>query len=219
MRDRCWRPPDRVRRERNRRAFLRAVLTIAGMASTGITAARADRVVGPADAQANGADQSPAATEPSGGAAAERWIELRNIHTNEVLRTPFEDAHGFLPKALAGLQHLLRDYRTGEEHEMDARLYVQLSELARSAGVPPIYEVISGYRSPATNAMLHSTGHGVSEHSLHMQGRAIDMRLRGYNLAALRDLALAARRGGVGYYPRSNFIHIDTGRVRQWQEQ
>jgi uncharacterized protein YcbK (DUF882 family) len=87
------------------------------------------------------------------------------------------------------------------------------------AGVAPHYEVISGYRSPATNAMLHATGHAVSEHSLHMQGRAIDMRLRGYNLAAVRDLALAAKRGGVGYYPRSNFIHIDTGRVRKWQEE
>jgi uncharacterized protein YcbK (DUF882 family) len=153
------------------------------------------------------------------GAAAERWIELRNVHTNEQVSARFEHAQGFVPEALAKLQHLLRDYRNGEEHEMDTGLYVQLSDLARAAGVAPRYEVISGYRSPATNAMLHSAGHAVSEHSLHMQGRAIDVRLRGYNLAALRDLALAAKRGGVGYYPRSNFIHIDTGRVRKWQEE
>lgn len=197
MRDRCWRAPEARPDERPRREFLKHALAIAVLPA-GISGARAD--------------------EP-GGASAERWIELRNIHTNEVVNTRFEGARRFVPEALAQLQHLLRDYRNGEEHEMDAGLYVQLSDLARAAGVAPRYDVISGYRSAATNAMLHATGHAVSEHSLHMQGRAIDVRLRGYNLAALRDLALAARRGGVGYYPRSNFIHIDTGRVRRWQEE
>jgi len=148
---------------------------------------------------------------------ADRWLELRNIHTDEVLKTTFQDANGFVADPLRKLQHLLRDYRTGQEHEMDPGLYVQLSDLARAAGAEPRYEVISGYRSPATNSMLHDTGHNVSEHSLHMQGKALDVRLRGYDLAALRDLALAAKRGGVGYYPHSNFIHIDTGRVRQWE--
>jgi len=196
MWDRCWRAPEAGPDERPRREFLRHVLAIAVLPA-GIS------------------DAGAAAP----GSSAERWIELRNIHTSEVVSTPFEGAQGFVPKALAKLQHLLRDYRNGEEHEMDTGLYVQLSDLARAAGVAPRYEVISGYRSPATNAMLHATGHAVSEHSLHMQGRAIDVRLRGYNLAALRDLALAARRGGVGYYPRSNFIHIDTSRVRRWQEE
>ena len=196
MRDRCWRAPEAGPDERSRREFLRHVLAIAVLPA--------------------GISGAVAATP---GAAAERWIELRNIHTNEQVSARFEDARGFVPQALAKLQHLLRDYRNGEEHEIDTGLYVQLSDLARAAGVAPSYEVISGYRSPATNAMLHSSGHAVSEHSLHMQGRAIDVRLRGYNLAALRDLALAAQRGGVGYYPRSNFIHIDTGRVRKWQEE
>ena len=149
--------------------------------------------------------------------AAKRWIELRSIHTNELLRATFQDSQGLVADALARLQHLLRDYRTGTEHEMDPGLYLQLSDLARAAGVEPRYEVISGYRSAATNEKLHAEGHGVAEHSLHMQGRALDVRLRGYGLAALRDLALAAKRGGVGYYPRSNFIHIDTGRVRRWE--
>jgi uncharacterized protein YcbK (DUF882 family) len=149
--------------------------------------------------------------------ADERWIELRNIHTNEVLRATLQDAHGWVADALAKLQHLLRDYRTGEEHEMDPGLYLQLSDLARAAGVEPRYEVISGYRSPATNSKLHDAGRGVAEHSLPMQGRAIDVRLRDYDLAALRDLALAAGRGGVGYYPHSSFIHIDTGPVRRWE--
>jgi uncharacterized protein YcbK (DUF882 family) len=145
-----------------------------------------------------------------------RSIQLRNIHTDEVLHTTFQDANGFLPEALKKLQHLLRDYRTGEEHEIDCGLYVQLCDLAQTAGREPRYEVISGYRSPATNSMLHATGHGVAEHSLHMQGHAIDVRLRGYDLASLHELALAAGRGGVGYYPQSNFIHLDTGRVRRW---
>ena len=155
-----------------------------------------------------------AATDPT---PEKRWIELRNLHTQEVLRATFQDSQGFVADALARLQHLLRDYRTGEEHPMDSGLYVQLSDLARAAGVEPRYEVISGYRSPATNAKLHSGGHGVAEHSLHMQGRALDVRLRDYDLAALRALALAAKRGGVGFYPHSNFLHIDTGRVRQWE--
>ncbi len=148
---------------------------------------------------------------------APRWIELENIHTNEITRVAFENADGFAPGAAARLQHLLRDYRTGEEHEMDSRLYVQLCDLAAAAGREPRYQVISGYRSPATNAKLHEQGHGVAEHSLHMQGRAMDVRLRGCELRVLRDLALAAQRGGVGYYPHSNFIHLDTGRVRSWE--
>jgi uncharacterized protein YcbK (DUF882 family) len=122
------------------------------------------------------------------------------------------------PQASARLQHLLRDYRLDEQHEMDPGLYQQLADLAVQAGCQARYEVISGYRSPATNQHLHNSGHAVAEHSLHMQGRAIDVRLRDCPLARLHELALAARRGGVGYYPRSNFVHLDTGRVRSWQE-
>ncbi len=76
--------------------------------------------------------------------------------------------------------------------------------------------MISGYRSPSTNAALRSRSSGVAEHSLHMQGRAIDIRLRGFPTAILRDLAIALKRGGVGFYPVSDFVHVDTGRVRVW---
>jgi uncharacterized protein YcbK (DUF882 family) len=99
---------------------------------------------------------------------------------------------------------------------MDAALYGLLSDLAEATGHEPRYEVISGYRSPRTNAQLHAAGHAVAEHSLHMEGRAIDVRLLGCDLAAFRDAALKAARGGVGYYPSSNFVHVDTGRVRTW---
>jgi uncharacterized protein YcbK (DUF882 family) len=150
--------------------------------------------------------------------STERRLELTNVHTGEVLTVTFHDPHDIAPDAAAALRHMLRDYRVNEEHEMDPGLYMQLTDLAREAGCAAKYEVISGYRSPATNEHLHDTGHGVAEHSLHMEGRAMDVRLKDCALARLRDLALAAKKGGVGYYPRSNFVHIDTGRVRTWQE-
>jgi uncharacterized protein YcbK (DUF882 family) len=144
------------------------------------------------------------------------WLELTNTHTGEVAKATFRDANGYVDEALKKFQHVLRDHRANEEHEMDPVLFDQLSDLAKAAKREPRYEIISGYRSPNTNAMLHSKSKGVSERSLHMQGRATDVRLKDFSCAELRDLALAARRGGVGYYEKSNFVHIDTGRVRTW---
>jgi uncharacterized protein YcbK (DUF882 family) len=136
-------------------------------------------------------------------------LELTNTHTNEVVRVPRD--------TFAQFDHVLRDHRTGEQFAMDRALYDLLVDLAAAAGREPRYEIISGYRSPTTNAKLASRpGSGVSSRSLHMQGRAIDVRLKGYPTAKLRDLALAMKRGGVGYYPRSDFVHLDTGRVRSW---
>jgi uncharacterized protein YcbK (DUF882 family) len=146
----------------------------------------------------------------------ERSLELENLHTGEVLKVTFDRDAGPDAATLARLQHLLRDYRVDEEHEMDPALYGILCDLAEAAGYPARYEVISGYRSPRTNKKLHDAGHAVAEHSQHMEGRAIDVRLVGCGLAKLRDVALRAKRGGVGYYPSSNFVHVDTGRVRTW---
>jgi len=148
-----------------------------------------------------------------------RRLALHNVHTNESLDVTFQNRDGFVAEALKQLQHLLRDYRTGEEHAIDTNLYVLLTDLARTAGVEPHYEVISGYRSPATNAGLIAGGHHVARRSMHMEGRAMDVRLHGIELSAFRDLALAAKRGGVGFYPRSSFVHVDTGRVRSWQDE
>lgn len=156
------------------------------------------------------------AADPSRGIT--RHLELTNIHTGEAASATFGDARSIPADTLARLQHLLRDYRRDEEHAMDPDLYVLLTDLAREAGYEARYEVISGYRSPATNQQLRAGGHTVAEHSQHMLGRAMDVRLMGCPLLRLRNLALAARRGGVGYYPRSDFVHIDTGRVRSWQE-
>lgn len=154
----------------------------------------------------------------AGGDTSQRRLELTNLHGGEKLTVTFHDEHDIAPDALAALRHLLRDYRVNEEHDMDFDLYMQLTDLARGCGVPAKYEVISGYRSPATNAKLRAAGHAVAERSQHMAGHAIDVRLKDCPLPRLRNLALAARRGGVGFYPRSDFVHIDTGRVRTWQE-
>ena len=157
-----------------------------------------------------------AAAAGTNDAKSRRWIELKSLHTGEVLKVSFDREADPGPADLAKLQHLLRDYRVNEEHTMDSALFGLLSDLAEATGHEARYEVISGYRSPRTNAKLHAEGHGVAEHSLHMEGRAIDVRLLGCDLETFRDAALKAARGGVGYYPSSNFVHVDTGRVRTW---
>jgi uncharacterized protein YcbK (DUF882 family) len=149
-------------------------------------------------------------------ATGERWIELRNTHTNEILSVTYRDASGFFPQALAQLDHVLRDHRSGEHHTMDRALYDLLTDLAAAANREARFDIISGYRSPATNASLAAKSRGVSSRSLHVEGRAIDVRLSGFPTADLRELALAMKRGGVGYYARSDFVHLDTGRVRWW---
>lgn len=146
----------------------------------------------------------------------ERQIELISTHTGERLRTCFFRAGDYCRDALSSLTHLLRDHRNGQQAAIDPALFDILHEVALAADREPRFEVISGYRSPATNATLHEHSSGVAKHSLHMDGRAIDVRLQGYGTAKLRDVALALSRGGVGYYAKSDFVHLDTGRVRTW---
>lgn len=165
---------------------------------------------------------APALLRPRVAAAAEmigpqRWIELTNTHTGETLSVAYHDGRRFVATALAKLEHLLRDHRANEQHPIDPDLYDQLSAVALAARRDARFEVISGYRSPHTNARLAAAGSGVAKRSLHMDGRAIDMRLKGASCASVRDIALAMARGGVGFYRKSNFVHIDTGRVRSWQ--
>ncbi len=146
----------------------------------------------------------------------ERQLHLINTHNGEELDARYFVDGNYIPQQLGALDWLLRDYRTGDIFPIESRLFDLLHELALAAGREPRYEIISGYRSPATNATLVATTDGVSSSSLHMEGRAIDVRLVGLPASALRDLALARRAGGVGYYPVSDFVHLDTGRVRNW---
>ena len=143
-------------------------------------------------------------------------LSFQNLHTGESWNDAYWADGRYEPEALAGIRHVLRDFRTGTSHEIDVRLLDLLVDLRRSLDSDQRFEVISGYRSPQTNAMLHSESAGVAAASLHMQGEAIDIRLPGRSLARLRTAALRLAQGGVGYYPRSDFVHVDVGRVRRW---
>jgi uncharacterized protein YcbK (DUF882 family) len=151
------------------------------------------------------------------GSESERRITLKNLHTPEVLDIVYRRGGQYLPEALAQVEVQLRDYRTGDRHPIDPQLLDTLYEVAQRAGVDPVFSVISGYRSPQTNAMLHERSSGVASHSLHMEGRAIDVRLARVDCADLAAKALEMKRGGVGYYRQSDFVHLDTGRFRTWR--
>jgi len=118
--------------------------------------------------------------------------------------------------AIAEIKHFLRDFRNEQTHDIDVGLLDELHDLYAAFDQRGRFEVISGYRSPATNAALRHVTTGVAEHSLHILGRAIDIRLTSAATKDLRAAALALRRGGVGYYPESNFVHVDTGPFRAW---
>jgi uncharacterized protein YcbK (DUF882 family) len=148
--------------------------------------------------------------------AAERSLTFHHLHTGERLHVTYRVAGAYVPESLAHVDWLLRDFRTGEVHSIDPRLLDTLYALTVACDCET-FEIISGYRSPRTNAMLRKASDGVASHSLHMEGRAIDIRVTGLGTARLRDAALALGRGGVGYYPRSDFVHLDTGRFRTWR--
>jgi uncharacterized protein YcbK (DUF882 family) len=147
---------------------------------------------------------------------APRELSMRNLHTAEKVHVRYFEEGRYLPDALKQLNHLLRDHRSGSAANMDQRLFDQLHGLAAGAKCAPDYEIISGYRSPDTNEKLRERSDGVARQSLHMQGRAIDVRLPRVSCSRLRELAVGMQSGGVGYYAKSNFIHLDTGRVRSW---
>jgi uncharacterized protein YcbK (DUF882 family) len=146
----------------------------------------------------------------------ERTLALYNLHTGEKLKTAYWIKGEYLSDALSEINHILRDFRTEEILPIDTGLLDLLHDLHNSTGSSEMLHVISGYRSPATNARLRENSHGVAGHSLHMQGKAADIRLPGYSLSSLRRAAVDLKGGGVGYYPESDFVHVDVGRVRYW---
>ncbi|MGO9514872.1 MAG: YcbK family protein [Steroidobacteraceae bacterium] len=148
---------------------------------------------------------------------AAKRLALRNLHTPESLDLEFFRGDAYVPDALAAIQVLLRDYRNGEQHPIDPPLLDYLYDVALALGVDPVFSVISGYRSPQTNELLRESSSGVARRSLHLEGRAIDVRLAGVDCADLADRALGLSRGGVGYYRKSDFVHLDTGAFRTWR--
>jgi uncharacterized protein YcbK (DUF882 family) len=154
-------------------------------------------------------------------AARARGSECRSLsfvhtHTGETLSCVYYQAGGYDPAILTRVNHFLRDFRTGGVHAIDPRVLDILFAVRSRTDRDDPFHVISGYRSPTTNAYLRSRSSGVAKHSLHMEGRAIDVRLPGFPTRKLRDIGLTLQRGGVGYYPASDFVHLDTGRVRFW---
>lgn len=149
-------------------------------------------------------------------ASGVRTLRFMHTHTGERLAIEYFERGTYLPDALTTVNYFLRDFRTGDIHEIDSGLLDLLHAVATVTDTSRPFQVISGYRSPATNDMLRHRSEGVAAGSLHMKGQAIDIRLTDVPLVKLRKVALEARRGGVGYYPASDFVHIDTGRVRTW---
>lgn len=148
---------------------------------------------------------------------SERRLAFSHLHTGERLQTTYWAEGRYLGSSLEEINYLLRDFRTGEIHPIDPRLLDLLHAIQKQSGSRNPFEIISGYRSPKTNEQLRASGGGgVAKKSLHMQGKAIDIRLPGTDLNELHRIACAAKAGGVGLYTRSNFIHVDTGAPRYW---
>lgn len=143
-------------------------------------------------------------------------ISFRHTHTGESFSGVYRVGNKYLPEAFERLSYVLRDFRTNEVFPMDPHVIDILSVIQRKTGSSEPMETLSGYRSPKTNAMLRGNSSGVASNSFHMYGQAIDMRIPGYRTSMVRNVAKSLEAGGVGYYPRSNFVHVDTGKVRDW---
>lgn len=143
-------------------------------------------------------------------------MSFRHTHTGERFTGVYRVGDKYLPEAFERINHVMRDFRTGDEFPMDPRVLDLVNMIHGKTGSGEHLEVLSGYRSPKTNAMLRERSSGVAKNSFHMYGQAVDFRLAGFKTKELRDIARSLRAGGVGFYPRSNFVHVDTGKVRSW---
>src|SRR5450755_2933562 len=168
-------------------------------------------------AAAGGWGRPVRAAEAELPARTAKRIGLHNLHTGETLDLEFFRGADYVPESLAAIQVLLRDFRNDEQHAIDPKLMDYLFDVAQHLGVDPVFSVISGYRSPQTNALLRERSSGVARRSMHLEGRAIDVRIAGVNCAHLAGRALDLTRGGVGYYRASDFVHLDTGAFRTWK--
>ena len=147
----------------------------------------------------------------------ERSLSLLNTHTGERLKeVVYWEKGDYILDALENLNHVLRDHRTNQVHPIDPMTLDLMAAISRKVGAKQPFEIISGYRSPQSNKSLSKQSRGVAKNSYHMQGKAVDLRLPGVPLRAVRKAALELRMGGVGYYAKSDFVHIDSGKVRSW---
>jgi len=154
---------------------------------------------------------------PTVASAAEYRLRLFHTHTGQLLDIVYRRGENYVPEALTQLNEYLRDHRTGAVLAYDPRVFDLLHDINAKLGrADSEIDIICGYRSPWSNEFLRTHGHGVAVHSLHMQAKAIDIRMPGVASSTLRDAALSLHRGGVGYYAQSNFVHVDVGRVRRW---
>jgi len=192
-------PTQNQTQNQTRRAFLKTAVT-AAVATAAITATGSNTLAG-------------ALTAPP---RIVKSLKLFNTHTHETLEVVFCRDGVYDRVALAKLNFLLRDHRENESIVMDRGLFDQMWALQQRCGGDEVFEIISGYRSPATNNRLRKNSSGVAKKSYHIKGQAIDIRLRGTKLSELHREALAMNAGGVGYYPGSDFIHLDTGKARNW---
>lgn len=152
----------------------------------------------------------------STNSSSERTLEFINLHTDEKLRSSYWVDGEYDTNSLSEINYVLRDHRANEVHEIDTNLIEVLHTLHSTVGSKSPFHIISAYRSPATNEKLRGQTNGVAKRSLHMQGLAIDIRLPDVDLMHLRDAAISLQAGGVGYYAKSNFLHIDMGKPRSW---
>ncbi len=164
----------------------------------------------------SGLSACPAFAAFEQGKTVVRELDFYNLHTGENLKTVYWAEGNYLPDALADINHILRDYRNDQILPIETPLLDLLYGLHSTLGTAQPFHIISGYRSPATNASLAANSDGVAKGSLHMQAKAVDLYIEGVPLDELRRAAIALRGGGVGYYPKSNFVHVDIGRIRSW---
>lgn len=149
---------------------------------------------------------------------SEAWsISFINARTRESFSGVYRVGDKYLPEAFERINYILRDFRTGEVFPMDPKIIDMLSIINKEVDIDNSYEILSGYRSPKTNSMLGGKSRNVAKNSFHMYGQALDVRVPDYSTRNIRNIAKSMGVGGVGYYPRSNYVHIDTGNVRSWR--
>ena len=187
-----------------RSALLASVLGVPALARAGVASTVASTVA------------SIVASTVASTAPAERTLRLYNTHTGESLRSVFWADGNFVPDAMNDINKLLRDHRNNQIAPIDPKLLLLLDQVSSQVGSGNVLHIISGYRSAESNQLLADTTSGVATHSMHLEGKAIDVRIPGRDLASLHKAALRAGGGGVGYYPDSQFVHLDTGRLRRW---